>query len=767
MKAMMNCMQRVKRIYAKISKEQWIIIVQVLLLVSICILHAFSAGEYADFYPINGTFQNYNPIRRFLDGQIPYRDFTDYLGLGHLYVGTFFTYIMGGNYRASLIAFSLLTILSFALLSIVLGKVIMGNWRKSILLTNQIIFILILFQSIYWNSVFAGTGGIFDALNMALITGNAARFVRGLVLSICCLVFLAGLWLYHTLIKRWPWMIEKRVYIGTVGAGCIAGPVCAWSNDFGISCFLCLGIMTFLVLIAKRAKAVHIFIGICLEIISSLAFLFIWVEIFTIGHFEEWFSATFGTGGYQSWYYLSEKNYYVYDVDVSFWVFAQAALCLVYLYKLFREHGNARAIVRYGIPAFANMVCFCAVNEYHLLSGGNALEVALSVLFFSCLYEGTNYLGQIVPGENVHNLLEKASIFFLFVWFVSTMKDEIVTNKFTDKSGQYVEALGGNMTSYYEDLENAQQFLNGEKFFATYASALEVIEDTYQPSGFDYIIHVLGDEQRENYLNAFATEDFRYAVTIRDTFTNWEYWCQRANWFFYRELYQNWHPVYANSYELFWERNEEVDEYTYSGDYQVSIVDVDEATKKIVVQTDTSVDGIADVYVDYLVSKDESMHSYLTFQTMLKVKNTGKCYSGNNYYETNYLRPEGAEYIPVTIVNGYGEVTLTSCPAQNTYLEIYNISCSNIYTAGYRFIEISKTMVEEDTEKIVLIPNTPKNQDVIADSKGIWIRDIQALFVEKREDDSYLYLTLDVNSAEWDESVAVLDGNNMVQLIKD
>jgi hypothetical protein len=35
-----------------------------------------------DYNPINGDWQSYNPIRRVLDGQIPFVDFMPYLGLG-------------------------------------------------------------------------------------------------------------------------------------------------------------------------------------------------------------------------------------------------------------------------------------------------------------------------------------------------------------------------------------------------------------------------------------------------------------------------------------------------------------------------------------------------------------------------------------------------------------------------------------------------------------------------------------------------------------
>lgn len=90
---------------------------EILITISLCIVHSVGAGHYANFYPINGTFQNYNPVRRLLDGQIPYRDFQDYLGLGHLYLGAVLTALFGGNYRSSLMAFSFLTFGGLAAIS--------------------------------------------------------------------------------------------------------------------------------------------------------------------------------------------------------------------------------------------------------------------------------------------------------------------------------------------------------------------------------------------------------------------------------------------------------------------------------------------------------------------------------------------------------------------------------------------------------------------------------------------------------------------------
>ncbi len=45
--------------------------------------------------------------------------------------------------------------------------------------------------------------------------------------------------------------------------------------------------------------------------------------------------------------------------------------------------------------------------------------------------------------------------------------------------------------------------LAGKDVFSTYASAIETTNRTFQPSGPDYIIHVLGDDSRNQYLQDF------------------------------------------------------------------------------------------------------------------------------------------------------------------------------------------------------------------------------------------------------------------------
>lgn len=656
-------------------------VVEILFLMLICIIHAISAGHYVDFYPINGTFQNFNPVRRLLAGQMPYRDFNDYLGMGHLFLGSVTTLLFGGNYKSSLIAFSFLTFFSFALLSLVIGKACLKDWKLSAVITN-LILLMLLIQPVFFDNALAFTEEIKESLIYTLNTGNSARFIRGMILPLdILLIFLAEkiYCLNRNKIKE----KYKRLVIA-VGTGIISGFSFIWSNDYGISCWLCLTVIFIWMMISRRQKIKDALLYTLIEIITSFVSVFIIIEALTLGHFTRWFKMTLGTGGYQSWYYNTSKSYYIYDVDFSYIMLIQAFLALFYLMILYKKKADRNSFKRYGILGFANMTCFCAVNEYKLLSGGSSYEVALSVLFLTIVYE---IFHMVQHKKKIIKICTILSLVVASSWLVSTLKDEIVF-WVSDKEGKYVAGMGGYMTSLYDDLEETSAFLNGESFWATYASAQETVEGEFQPSGTDYIIHVLGDEQREEYLSKFQKGDFKYAVTIRKGFSDWEYWIERANWFFYRELYQNWHPVYQNAYEVYWEKNNIPGENTIVDNYDIEIIPLDESTVKLTFQTDESVNGIADVYIDYSVDKKKhSKKTCFLFSKMLLVKNTGEIHaSGGFYYEMNYLRDKNNEYIPMPITDGYGELTLTACPSESVLLNLKEVNCERIYTIPYQTI---------------------------------------------------------------------------------
>lgn len=732
-----------RHILENASWWNWLFIGESAILLLMCALHAAGAGHYVDFIPINGTFQNYNPVRRFLNGQIPYRDFQDYLGLGHLYFGSFFTGLLGGSYKDSLIAFTFLTIVSFALISYVIGLAILEKKETAIAMTNVVLSLLLISPNFFikW------TGDMADiavAMEGALIVGNSARFLRGMILPVVCLLLWGGYFCYKKIGAKSVWIAKHKEDAACAGIGFLGGFAFAWSNDYGISCWISLAAILFWVSLSRTRNVIRTLKNTVLELIASAVGIFAAVEIFTWGNFSGWVSSTFGTGDFQRWYYNDGKSYYVTDVDCSWIMLLQAEICIVYMIKLFRERASIDAIRRYGIPAFCNMVCFCAANEYKLLSGGERREVAFATLFLTILYEIVRHLSHFDRCQKKEKISVALSLFIGTAWIIAAANEEFAFRYLTVEEGTYVENMDGNLTSLGEDLLRTDAFLDGEKFFSTYASAQEVVSDIYQPSGTDYIIHVLGDAQRESYLNVFHTADFRYAATIKDGYSYWTYWMERANWFWYRDLYENWHPVYANTYEVYWEKNEAAEtENVIEDGIDVELVEADDSIK-IKVRTEKPINGIADAYIDYCVHKKGNRSAKLTFQTFLRVRNTGQIYAQSEEHESNYLRSQSKEYIPIPVVNGYGEVTLSARPERSTYLKINHVACTRIFTCTSDYVEVAGATAG-DQETVLRVRNTLKNRNALTGISETEIQDHVYAVDEVTEDSEYMMLHIKGN----------------------
>jgi len=656
--------------------RRWVIVAEILFLILICFFHALEDGHYVDFYPINGTFQNYNPVRRLLSGQIPFADFQDYLGTGHLYTGALFTLLFGGDYQASLVAFSFLSVLSFALIAIAIGYAILGRMDGSLALTNLGMIVMLLRPNLLRRLLSLPDKSLWLALEYAFTTGNSARFVRGMILPLLLLAF--------GLILRRMRKADKQIEISPQGwlfaafVGLAAGSTFVWSNDYGICCWICLAVLSFWSALARSRRLGVACVALVIELLASLLGILIAATLVSGGHLLLWLDGTMGTGGYQSWYFNSDKSYYFYNIDGSLLINLQALVALVYMILLFVRRADRDALQRFGLPGLANMCGFCAANAYKLISGGVYRELALTILFFTLLMELTALIFRLARRIPLRTAMVALSLLLCPLWIAHTAVSEQQWQCAAHR-GEYVAQMGGNMTELQDSLKSASRFLNGEAVFAAYASAQEVMEGKFQPSGSDYIIHVLGDANRERYLDAFRTGEFRYVSTIRKDYSRWEYWVECANWFFYRELYANWHPVYENEYECYWERNGAGEDHIFDGDVAVRIERIDGHTLKLAVQADESVSGVADVWLDYSIDSDGALEPML-FHRMLKVANTGAVTAADPEFESNYLRKSGAEYVPVPVENGYGELTLSAYPARHAALEINEATCGRIFT---------------------------------------------------------------------------------------
>ena len=345
---------------------------------------------------------------------------------------------------------------------------------------------------------------------------------------------------------------------------------------------------------------------------------------------------------------------------------------------------------------------------------------------------------------------------------ISSTKNCIVSLKIKDR-GVYVEELGGYLTSLNEDIRLAKEFIRNEKVFSTYASALETVTDQYQPAGTDYIIHVLGDNNREKYLNSFYNENFKYVTTINETYTEYEYWIKNSNWFFYRELYKMYIPTYTNTYQTFWKKSEDKPEI-YSNNIDTEIIVNSLNTTTIKVKTDSNINGIADLKINYCVDKDESLASKLILNKMVYASNINETLLHENYYSNWFMKSEGNEYIPVTIINGEGEVVLTSMPERGTKLNISSAECKNVYMTYFEYLPAMQK-VEVDGNNIILrVENNAKNRYILDNAKSINIENNNIEINRIEVLDENINIILNYNNV--DEINEYLRSNNVYKINK-
>ena len=179
-------------------------------------------------------------------------------------------------------------------------------------------------------------------------------------------------------------------------------------------------------------------------------------------------------------------------------------------------------------------------------------------------------------------------------------------------------------------------------------------------------------------MESFYLGNFDYVSTINITLTNWEYWIRRANWFFYRELYEDWIPVFSNSYATYWEKSDDAKNAIVKDDITVTIENAEGGGKNIVVETKEDVSGIADVYIDYRVSKDDSLKSKLIWNMAARIMDCSMEIN-QTLLDFNYIRAEGQEFIPIEVINGKGTVNICSYPEEGTMLQINKAECERIF----------------------------------------------------------------------------------------
>lgn len=654
----------------------------------------------------NGDFQNYNPVRHLLAGQAPYADFSVYLGAGELYGVAAILLLVGNTFARSMFAAEFLTWFCFELLVLAVCRAVFRTGRAARAMTVALsAYCLLAVQG----TNLPGMNWLRNLLGYASSSGNSARMIRSGALPIAVLLCGVALCLWRAFPPKADAKgLRKYLPLGpTLAVPFIAGVMVPWSNDMGASMYLAVSLAYGLFLLRQygtKIKTVALRVG--QYIIVSVLGLGISVTLISWGHPLSWLRQARGVSAYQAWYYGSgqgEKLYYLSELNLDWSFWGMLVLAVVFAVVIFRARSQENAVRAAGLFALCLGMAFWKILYCLLSSSRNGPDGgarALVAVLVPAL--GIAALAWLAGHkEQVFNLLRRGlppvvALFGCAVLALGTWQQIDARIQGREEGYTRVDSLGGWLGDQAGKLATEQSVLAGRTVWSTYASALEAMEGQLQPSGTDYIIHVLGDGQRAAYLQQFQAGGFDLVQTPSYKAASYERWSRNANWWFYRELYRYWVPV-GNTFvcggmHIFWQRN------GVDNDMGVATtVDIDQTAENVVTITVTADDptfcGVADLTLHYSHRVDADfllrggVGSYLHVSPDTEKRLCEE--SGRDSLLCEFFIPTDKDTysIPVTMENGVGTVTLTSLPGDAAHLTVSSAEVTGTFFDWEYFYE--------------------------------------------------------------------------------
>ena len=622
---------------------------------------ALARVETCDYVSVNGDFQSYNVFRRILAGQTPYVDFANYVGMAPVVLNlplvalnnSFANSLFVTNFTAALL-FSATVLLVFWLVA---------RSRPAALLA-AVFFVKFCSSGLMGTLLGARLGGYLTGLFESLYTpSNSMRIARlflPFLLAGAALVWLKarrcgleGDALQQALARRVPCLVW----------GLAAGLGVSWSNDFGLACLFCLTVLFVLVQALRLWAGWRVFaarLGIYLA--GALGGAAVSACLASGGHPLGYLRFTRDVGGWQYFYFngTGGRAMLLYLLETPrLWAFAlpAAAFLAWCLTRLWQKRLTDRQLVL-GFLAFAILA---ATGAYTVSGSGynfkEALEgytwLALFALAARGLVRLTRRAARLRDGA-----LRLAAAGLALALAVLAVRDAAGW-KNAEHKGEYIPALGG-WCEYTRALVDAPALTGGAPVFSAYATGLETVEGTFQPTGCDYIIHALGEERRAAYLAEFERGAYPYAQTPRLELENW---LTAQNWDFYRELWAGYERVSDTEYSWLWRR---------CGDRalpiraQAAVEQLDGGMVQITVSAPGSETFTADLEIVYDTAFTGGWGAFVSLGRRLV--SFGTPVFGDMPGVGANLPAAGRAYLPVRVENGSGTVTLWA--QDNAYVRL-------------------------------------------------------------------------------------------------
>lgn len=687
----------------KISKylsfKNFLILLLFVNIVLLLLIVPFEKLSSLDFIRINGDFQNYNIFRRFLSGQEPIKDFPVYLGFGHLYLGSLILKAFGFSIKTYFFSFYLLIGIcgfSFLFLNFYL------NTKK--LLKSFIFSFFFLYAFFYSFGIMHNILHQFDQNNFQLLyaiqqlntnglSARAVRFFIVVVLSFVLLVFFKKdcLKLLNT---------KSILFLGI-----LFGISILWSNDFGISSYVSFSFVFIIFLFKYCDNKANAFKKIFLFWFVSVLSFFIVLSF--IANPIEYISKAKELSYFQSWYFVGigyfDKLSYIYEI---FDIFSTLYIVMIFIFIRDFLKESSFSIFSF-LKIYISITFFIAAMLYNICTGFNSLFVFCYLIFI--VYICSFIFDKVIKYVKL-SYFSTIILTLILLICIKSDYDRILSVYSKYRINKF--ASFEKINKYSDDIEKIKQITKGQDIFSTYAGALEMSENKFQPSGIDYIIHVLSYKDRKKYIDTFLNGKYKYALTINEEEEPWEDWIVKANWFFYKELYKNYSLYYKTRYGDLWIKDN-VENFNYLiKDSKITINKINNGEYNVKVKLDNKLNLIADIKLNYDLKTNK-----LSFLKGLIRKHIFVLYDIKNLRKIAHI-PKGiylpyndnSYSIPLELKNGVGEFSIIGIPEDDVNLILNSVKIDNLFKISdltkkntkdkFNFLSIYKIMQAND-EKLL------------------------------------------------------------------
>lgn len=543
----------------------------VLCLLALVFLYSHLRASAAPFVYFDGVFQTMAPLRRLMHGEIFFRDFVTYLGIGHTLVYLPLFVLQGGTLYASMFSAHFMACLCTTLTLSLYTWSVLRSVRWALLITAFFISASLLGDTLGW-----------AFLSMHLLEpGVSGRPVRmGLPALMAVALLLGNTWFSKGKTPRDAWL--RGSALGLLGAAGVF-----YSNDYGLPALVTL---PFVFLFLQNGNR-HRFAECAAFGVSAVVGGCLLGQLLTSGHLGEWFLYNFKwVAKTQFWYFedydakvihlgdwldlLGQEEGYKWELLVWLPVLGWAA-------REEKTRVNAYSLLLFlGLTHFisAILVQFGSYRELGYESGINLIWpfVRLAALTYlvtrlpwkkwsSDFSDAKKWLrrGASLWKRSERGLFTAAAlalcVFICFQYSQFEMWGERVdkANDFKETVAPYDRFLHRSEKFDAAVLERVGRTLDGSPVLAEYAGFDMVTWNRMSDSRADLLIHASGPE-RARIVDKVTSRQEQYITTISPAYNNWAQWNMRANWWFYRPLFKNYSVVAASTGYLIWGPREKV-----------------------------------------------------------------------------------------------------------------------------------------------------------------------------------------------------------------